>query len=249
MRERFRDAVRAAYHRPAGLPAAGLRGPKGDFRNQSPRSARGGPPIWRMKAAWMPSPCTCSTSGIVSCRRHLGQRRYRDLMERGADPDGFAVFGQFPKGFLAHVLRHRWLGEVERDEILHVCSGTLQERWTVDIRASAKPSVVADGCALPFRSEVFKAVLLDPPYSEEYARNLYRGTNPRPSWLLREAARVVRDGGRIGLLHVACPFAPPDCVFVSVYGITTGPGYRIRALTLFEKARRPMLFPQGEVDG
>lgn len=69
------------------------------------------------------------------------------------------------------------------------------------------------------------------------ARNLYGVENPRPSWLLKEAARVVRPLGRIGLLHVAVPFPPKGCRLVNVYGITTGVGYRIRAFTLFEKAQ------------
>jgi hypothetical protein len=160
-----------------------------------------------------------------------------------ADPDGFAVFGRFPKGWLRHIVKAALLGPVRRDRILHVCSGTLSEteRWTVDVRSQARPRVVADGRALPFRDGSFPAVLLDPPYSDQYARNLYGVENPRPSWLLKEAARVVMPGGRIGMLHVAVPFAPPGCRLVSVWGVSTGVGFRIRALTVYEKAQ-PDLF-------
>lgn len=154
-----------------------------------------------------------------------------------ADPDGFAIFGRYPKGWIRHVLKLQLLGDVKRDEILHVCSGTLSEseRWTVDIRPEAKPSVVADGKSLPFRHGSFPAVMLDPPYSDQYARNLYGVENPRPSWLLREAARVVVTGGRIGLLHVAIPFAPKGCRLVKVYGVSCGVGFRIRAFSVWEK--------------
>lgn len=162
------------------------------------------------------------------------------------DPDGYAVFGRFPKGLLRYILRLRLLGDVRRDECLHVCSGTLTERWTVDIRAEAAPRVVADGCHLPFRAGSFKAVLLDPPYSDAYARNLYGVENPRPAWLLREAARVVMPGGRIGIFHVALPFCPPACELVRVVPVSTGLGFRIRALTIYQKDgdRR-----QGELGG
>ncbi len=175
-------------------------------------------------------------------------------LRHGADPDGFNVFGRFPKGFLNHVLRHRWLGDVRADDILHVCSGTLSdtERWTVDLRRAARSRVLADGTALPFRDASFKAVLLDPPYSDEYAQRLYGTKNPRPSHLLREASRVVAAGGRIGLLHVAVPFTPPGCWMVNVYGITTGTGYRIRALTIFEREQPRLAFdgiPLGERHG
>lgn len=161
------------------------------------------------------------------------------------DPDGFAVFGRYPMGFLDHVLKLRLLGEhVRSSDILHVCSGTLSatEKWTVDLRGEARPRVQASGTALPFRDGSFPAVMMDPPYSDEYARNLYKVENPRPSWLLKEAARVVMPGGRIGILHVAVPFAPPGCRLVNVYGISTGVGFRIRALTLYQKEQDDLPF-------
>jgi ubiquinone/menaquinone biosynthesis C-methylase UbiE len=100
---------------------------------------------------------------------------------------------------------------------------------------------VANGAALPFRDASVPAVLIDPPYSDQYARNLYGTENPRPSWLLREAARVVQPCGRIGMLHVAVPFAPPHCRLVTVYGVTTGVGFRIRAFTIYERAQAGLL--------
>ena len=161
--------------------------------------------------------------------------RLRKAVEDGADPDGYAVFGRFPRGFLTWLLRRQLLGDVRRDDILHVCSGTLTEKWTVDIRAEARPAVQASGTSLPFRAASFAAVLLDPPYSDAYARNLYGVENPRPSWLLKEAARVVVPGGRIGMMHVAIPFAPSGCWFVRVIPVSTAVGFRIRALTIYQK--------------
>lgn len=157
--------------------------------------------------------------------------------EAGADPDGLAVFGRYPKGWLEHVIRLRFLGTVSRHEILHVCAGTLgpTEAWTVDLRAEAQPRVVADGRKLPFRDASFKAIMLDPPYSEAYARNLYGTDNPRPSWLLAEAARVVVPCGRIGILHVAIPFAPPNAFLVGCWGISIGVGFRGRFFSVYER--------------
>lgn len=205
-------------------------------------AARGGAKIWSMRIAWMPSQCTCSTDRR-QCLRHKGQQALNEQMSEGADPDGFAVFGQFPYGFLSDVVRMKLLGDVPRQSILHVCSGALSdhERWTVDIRPGARPSVVAKGQALPFLSASFSAVLIDPPYTEEYARNLYRSEFPRPSHLLREAARVVRPGGRVGLLHIAVPITPAGCEFVTSFGVVPGPGFRIRAFTVYER-RQDSLF-------
>ena len=208
--------------------------------------SRGGAPIWAMREAYMPSPCTCWPEGRSGprsqtyCRRHSGAAFGGD---GEADPDGFAVFGRFPKGWLDHILKGRLLGTVPREDILHICSGTLSEseRWTVDIRAQARPTVVADGRALPFRDASFRAVLLDPPYSDRYAKNLYGVENPRPSHLLREAARVVMPCGRIGMLHVAIPFSPPGCRLINVWGVSTGTGFRIRAFTVWEREQESLL--------
>ena len=169
--------------------------------------------------------------------KYEGQRGVPHVSDDQADgdPDGFAVFGRFPKGFLRHFLKLRMLGDVTRDEVLHVCSGTLTEAWTVDVRAEAKPRVIANGTALPFRDASFKAVLMDPPYSDAYARNLYGTENPRPAWLLREAARVVVPGGRIALMHVGVPFAPPACHLVRVWPVSTGVGFRGRWVTIYQK--------------
>lgn len=145
------------------------------------------------------------------------------------------VFGRFPSGWLEYVLRQQYLGDVRRDDILHVCSGTLTERLTVDLRVEARPRIVANGMALPFKDGSFRAVLLDPPYEDDYAENLYGVKNPRPAWLLKEAARVLDGGGRIGFMHFLVPFSPPDCFLVNTYGISVGVGFKMKAFTVFQK--------------
>lgn len=107
-----------------------------------------------------------------------------------------AIFGQYPQGvgFIERVLP--WL-LCERREIVHVCSGALPpgEGIRVDVRADAKPDIIADGRSLPFESGSIAAVMIDPPYTEQYANDLYGVEYPRPRHLLIEAARVVRRGG------------------------------------------------------
>jgi hypothetical protein len=79
--------------------------------------------------------------------------------------------------------------------------------------------------------------MADPPYSQEYAANLY-GTGdsyPKPGEILREAARLLRPGGKVGLLHFLIPMTRKPLKMRRVYGITTGNGSAIRAWTLCEK--------------
>src|SRR6266540_7077184 len=177
----------------AGLGQTGRRATR-----EGRAGSRGGATIWVCKKGWEPEEMPRGKTSeerlarLREAHRNGTASKYEvmELAEHDAgDVDGFAVFGRYPKGFLAHVVKAEWLGRVRRDEILHVCSGTLSETetWTVDVRGQARPRVQADGKALPFRADSFKAVMLDPPYSDEYARNLYGIENPRPSWLLKEA--------------------------------------------------------------
>lgn len=147
------------------------------------------------------------------------------------------VFGAYPKRFV------RWAVRAIRcdpGEVLHVCSGMLDASdggVRVDMRQDARPSLRADGRSIPIRDSSFGGVLIDPPYSVEYAQELYGTEYPRPSHLLAEAARVVVPGGRIGILHFFVPSPPKGCVFDSVTGVTTGCGYRIRAFSVFRRAQ------------
>ena len=146
-------------------------------------------------------------------------------------PDG----GGYPKRFL------EWVFDImqveEPAEVLHLCSGSVRSGWTVDIRSSVKPLVVADVRHLPFRDNTFNFVLADPPYDKSYAQNLYGvgSCYPKPGEVLKEAARVVRPGGLIGLLHFIVPVTRRPLKIVKVYGITTGNGTAIRAWTLLRK--------------
>ncbi len=147
-------------------------------------------------------------------------------------PDG----GGYPKGFVEWAMRQMGCGDPAR--VLHLCSGSMRTGVRVGIRPAMQPNVVADVRSLPFADESFAFVMADPPYSPEYARNLYETGDvyPTPGEILREASRVLLPGGRVGLLHFQVPMIRKPLSIVGVYGITTGAGYAIRAWTLLEKA-------------
>lgn len=156
------------------------------------------------------------------------------VMEPEHDELPEAVFGQFPRSLIRKLLP--WLA-CERREVLHVCSGSLPrgEGIRVDVRREARPDVLADGRQLPFADGSIAGVLIDPPYTRQYARDLYGVDYPRPSHLLAEASRVVRPCGRIGFVHYLVPMPPPGCQHVKTIGLSTGMGVHMRAVTFFER--------------
>lgn len=161
---------------------------------------------------------------------------YEDLADL-AELEPEQVFGMYPKSFIPKILP--WL-RCDRRRLVHVCSGGLPpgEGIRVDVRPEACPDIVADGRSLPFEDGSVDALLIDPPYTEHYARDLYGVAYPRPAHLLREAARVVRPQGRIGFVHYITPNPPPGCRVVKVFGLSTGFGFPMRAVTIFEREQQ-----------
>lgn len=167
---------------------------------------------------------------------------YEDLAADEPAP----VFGQYPRALIGKLLP--WLG-CKRSEVLHVCSGALRrgEGIRVDIRPEACPDILADGRDLPLPDGSAAAVMIDPPYTEAYAKDLYGLEYPKPAHLLREAARVVRPAGVIAFVHYIVPTPPEGTSHLKTFGLSTGFGFPMRAVTLYRKAQ-PDLFaasPEG----
>ena len=151
------------------------------------------------------------------------------------DFEPFADGGGYPLRFMQRA--YEWLNVTDPDKVLHLCSGSVNRGITVDVRAETNPTVVADARNTPFADESFEWIMIDPPYSEEYAKNLY-GTEehyPKPGQLMKEACRLLVPGGRVGLLHFQVPMIRKPLKIIEGRGITTGLGYNIRAFTICEK--------------
>lgn len=143
--------------------------------------------------------------------------------------------GGYPEGFIERAAQ--LLGCDDLASIVHLCSGSVKARFTFDIRADVGAAVRADVRWLPLRPGSVRFILVDPPYEQEYAEALWGlgKKYPTPAMILRECAEVLEVGGRVGLLHQIVPGMPEQLRRIGTYGITTGVGYRIRALTIAER--------------
>lgn len=156
------------------------------------------------------------------------------------DFDPFPDGGGYPVGFLdwAYRTMHSPVyGMPDPALVVHLCSGSVRSGITVDIRPEMKPTFVADARHVPLPDASVRWLMADPPYPEDYAANLYatRADYPRPGELLREAERLLVPGGRVGILHFQVPMHRSGLRLVRVWGITQGPGYNIRAWSVYEK--------------
>jgi hypothetical protein len=166
---------------------------------------------------------------------HPAFSAWHQAFELGRMPEG----GGYPEGFIERAAQ--LMGVDDLGSIVHLCSGSVRARFTIDLRADVGATVRADVRWLPIRPSSVRFILCDPPYEQDYAEALWGlgKQYPTPAMILREAAIALAPGGRIGFLHHVVPGMPDDLRRIGTWGITTGVGYRIRAFTIAERVLEP----------
>lgn len=128
--------------------------------------------------------------------------------------------------------------------VVHLCSGSITATRTFDLRPTSAAAVIADVRELPIRDACVRWVMADPPYDQDYAEVLWGmgKAYPIPAVMLREIARILVPGGRVAFLHHIVPTLPAGMARIGTWGVTTGTGYRIRALTIAERTGEAEMF-------
>jgi hypothetical protein len=181
------------------------------------------------------------------------------ILTRGSLKGGRKYYGSYPAGFpeRARVL----IGAGIHDPVLHVCAGMAKHYKynrgfgpndrTLDLDPACEPDFLQDA-RLPFPKigEAFlprilstlglshwRAILIDPPYSEGDAAKYAPGADayPSPNLLVRNAIGVLPVGGRVGILHYVWPSPPKNAKEVALAAVGTGRNNRARWFTVFEK--------------
>ena len=90
--------------------------------------------------------------------------------------------------------------------------------------------------AIPRAAGSFNNVIADPPYADHYA-NQWHSDLPKPKAILREASRLCRVGGLIGLLHIIIVPAYKACGVerIGLHPIFTGPNNAMRVFNVFRR--------------
>lgn len=151
--------------------------------------------------------------------------------ELGHMPEG----GGYPVGFVE--MCARLMGVTELGDVVHLCSGSVAGPLTFDIRAASPAACRADVRWLPLRPGSVRWIMVDPPYGEDYAEELWGlgRVYPMPRVLLRECAEVLQPGGTVALLHQLVPTMVPGLERVGTWGVYCGTETRMRALTIARK--------------
>lgn len=152
--------------------------------------------------------------------------------------------GAFPLYFEENLVQ--LLGYPER--ILHPFGGMAETGTRVDLNASVEPDILADAHDLPLEDGSFDLVVLDPPYSDEEARELYETPKLRPGVYIAEAVRVLREGGWLVLYGDREPRRPPRCNHAMRIVVVLRPGHRPRIAGVFQK-RKPNMDHYGTEAG
>lgn len=158
-----------------------------------------------------------------------------DLWVVGPNLTGYA--GGYPNGFIAALRRTPWWGPRR----LHVCAGSVKDGTTVDVNPETNPSVVADAEDLPFPDSSFDTVVMDPPYSEREARDIYGVPYLSVPKALREGMRVLEPGGHLILLHrntYSGVFKPREAPLIALIAIHMG-GRNVGSLRALQVWMKP----------
>ena len=147
-------------------------------------------------------------------------------------PTSKGQFQQFPSRFIYNL--KKTYPEFITGSTLNMFSGASTLGTTTDYREETGADIIAPYDNIPVGIHSFDCVLADPPYADHW-QNQWHDKLPKPKRILREAARIVKPGGLIGILHIIIIPAYKELGVerVALHPVLTGPNNAIRVFNVF----------------
>lgn len=149
-------------------------------------------------------------------------------------PTTHGQFQQYPSRFIYNVRKN--YPEMLSANALHMFSGASDLGITTDFRGETNATIIAPYDAIPRPDDSFDAIIADPPYADAY-QGTWGGVLPKPKTILKEAARLVKPGGLIGILHIIIipAYKELGVTRIALHPILAGPNNAIRVFNVFRK--------------
>lgn len=151
-------------------------------------------------------------------------------------PSAYGQYQQYPSRFLFNI--RKTYPQLLTENTLHMFSGAVDLGVTTDFREETHADIVAPFDKIPRPDNSFDAVLADPPYADHW-QGQWHGDLPKPKHILKEATRLVKVGGLIGILHIIIipAYKELNVERVALHPVLTGPNNAIRVFNVFRKVR------------
>jgi len=154
-------------------------------------------------------------------------------------PSKSKYIGSFPLHFEIKLLRELKIdarGPGCKYKILHSFGGKAEFGIRIDLKLEVSPDVIADAHNLPFKDNVFKIVILDPPYNEEYSKQLYGTHNIKLKWgkYTQEAVRVLEEGGYIVMYHYLATPRIKNTILIKRIFLETRAWHKLRCIHVYQ---------------
>jgi hypothetical protein len=105
---------------------------------------------------------------------------------------------------------------LETADFVHFFAGMSVSGYRIDCNPAVNPDLVANVERLDIPDNSFGAGMADPPYTPEFAKNLYNTDYPSWSKWTKELVRIVRPGGRIAIMQNYIVPRLPDCAMEEI---------------------------------
>lgn len=90
---------------------------------------------------------------------------------------------------------------LESSDFVHFFAGMSVSGYRIDCNPAVNPDLVANVECTGLPDNSFDAGMADPPYTPEFARNLYNTDYPSWTKWTKELVRLVKPGGRIAIMQ------------------------------------------------